>query len=473
MMFSFDDTIVAIASAADPAPRGVIRLSGENLATVLHAAFPEVRRHLWQREQRPHSLPIALPIGQGQEVEGRLLVWPGTRSYTRQPSAELHLLGAPVLLQLGVEAFCRAGARLAKPGEFTLRAFLAGRIDLTQAEAVLGLIDAESESAFQTALRQSAGGLAQPFACLREEIVDLLAELEATLDFIDQDIEFISRQDLVRKLQASARAAERLRGQIASRRELARPLTVVLAGAPNAGKSSLFNRIAGSDLAITSPEAGTTRDALGCRVASHGVVWELFDTAGMEQTAVKDPAGSPYSGIPVRSVSEAELELAAQSQTLSRIESADILLWCQPVSEVGAIRTAKWRPDVRQATQIIQVATKADQAEAGVLPAEWVGTSAKSGWGVDLLLARIADTAANAGWGAGEVMPVTAVRCAEQVQLMVEALDRAHLAAAEGWGEELVAAELRVALDNLGQIAGTVYNDEILGRIFSRFCIGK
>jgi tRNA modification GTPase len=193
----------------------------------------------------------------------------------------------------------------------------------------------------------------------------------------------------------------------------------------------------------------------------------------MEQTAVKDPAGSPYSGIPVRSVSEAELELAAQSQTLSRIESADILLWCQPVSEVGAIRTAKWRPDVRQATQIIQVATKADQAEAGVLPAEWVGTSAKSGWGVDLLLARIADTAANAGWGAGEVMPVTAVRCAEQVQLMVEALDRAHLAAAEGWGEELVAAELRVALDNLGQIAGTVYNDEILGRIFSRFCIGK
>jgi tRNA modification GTPase len=167
------------------------------------------------------------------------------------------------------------------------------------------------------------------------------------------------------------------------------------------------------------------------------------------------------------------LELAAQSQTLSRIESADILLWCQPVSEVGALRTAKWRPDVRQATQIIQVATKADEAVAGVLPADWVGTSAITGWGVDLLLDRIADTATNAGWGAGEVMPVTAVRCAEQVQSLVEALDRAHLAAAEGWGEELVAAELRVALDNLGQIAGTVYNDEILGRIFSRFCIGK
>ena len=472
MTIALDDTIVAIASAPDPAPRGVIRLSGESLSAVLQAAFPESGGALGSISARPSSLPAALPIGENQTLPGRLLVWPTTRSYTRQPSAEFHTLGAPVLLHLGVEALCRAGARLARPGEFTLRAFLAGRIDLTQAEAVLGLIDAESESAFQTALRQSSGGLALPFAHLRDELVDLLAELEATLDFIDQDIEFISRAALVNKLKAAEHAASRLRGQISNRRELAKPVTVVLAGAPNAGKSSLFNRIAGDDLAIISPEAGTTRDALRCRIRQAGTFWELFDTAGLEdKRASQEFQREPESFKPEDSL--AAVSAAAQTQTATRLDAADILIWCVPASEVDATAAGGTIPALRQSTQLLQVATKLDELTTASLPPGWLGTSSATGQGVELLVARVSELAAQAGLSGGEVMPATAVRCAEQVQSMVEALARSRQAAEEGWGEELVAAELRVALDNLGQIAGTVYNDEILGRIFSRFCIGK
>lgn len=473
MTVSLDDTIVAIASAVDPAPRGVIRLSGETLRGVLESAFPGCLFSPEPRRKLAYSLPVMLPIGQGQELPGRLLVWPGTRSYTRQPSAEFHLLGAPVLMQLAVEAFCRAGARLANPGEFTLRAFLAGRIDLTQAEAVLGLIDAESEAAFQTALRQSAGGLALPFARLRDELIDLLAELEATLDFIDQDIEFISQLELVTKLQTAVQAALKLRSQISSQRSLVKPAVVVLAGAPNAGKSSLFNRLAGLDLAITSPEAGTTRDALRCRLETGGSSWELFDTAGVEESIGRNPGqlSPPLTGSNAEFL--AEVAAAAQAQTRAQIESADIVLWCVPAADFQAGRTPEGLSDLRETTQLVQVATKLDQAERASLPAEWIGTSAATGAGVDLLVARVAELVANVGVGGSEVMPVTSVRCAEQIAAIVDSLERGRMAAEEGWGEELVAAELRVALDNLGQIAGTVYNDEILGRIFSRFCIGK
>lgn len=470
MVYSISDTIVAVASAADPAPRGIIRLSGETCREVLCSAFPELATACPGSGQRPWSTKLSLPIGGQQVAAGRLLVWPGRSSYTRQPAAEFHLLGAPVLLQLAVEAFCRAGARLANPGEFTLRAFLSGRIDLTQAEAVLGLIDAESESAFQTALRQSSGGLAAPFVRLRDELMDLLAELEATLDFIDQDIEFISRAELEQKIRGAEQSAGDLASQIASRRELVKPAEVVLAGAPNAGKSSLFNRMVGSELAITSPLAGTTRDSLRCRMESRNQVWELFDTAGLEPIAPRRSETEESSS----GESSAEISAAAQSLACSQARTADVLVWCVPAAEVINGLIPQVPLELQQVTRVVRVATKIDQLGEEKVPAPWLATSSLSGAGIELLLKRLSELAAESGLGGNsEVMPATAVRCAEQIRFVVEALGRARTAAAEGWGEELVAAELRTALDSLGQIAGTVYNEEILGRIFSRFCIGK
>ncbi len=471
MNFSLDDTIVAIASPPGAGSRGIIRLSGENLVEIVRRVFPRVGPELERAPSGNRVHDVCLELLPGEPVSGRLLLWPTHQSYTRQPSAELHLLGAPVLLNLAVEAFCQAGARLANRGEFTLRAFLAGRIDLTQAEAVLGIIDAESDRDFQTALRQSSGGLAEPFQKLREQLIDLLAELEATLDFIDQDIEFISRGDLTDKLEQAESAAVALQGQIRGRRELVTTPTIVLVGEPNAGKSSLFNRLAGSELAIVSPQAGTTRDSLRCRLNLGGVEVELIDTAGLEEVA---GAMSAAGDQPTPELSVENIAAAAQAQTEQRTASADIVLWCVPATELaGGSAGRKMPPSRRSASQLLLVATKCDELPGVSLPPSWVLTSAETKAGVDLLLTHLARAVQATNSLEAEVMPVTALRCHEQIRMIVDALGQCRQLACQPGGEELIAAELRVALDNLGQIAGTVYNDEILGRIFSRFCIGK
>jgi tRNA modification GTPase len=471
MGLNLDDVIVAISSSPGPAARGVIRLSGEQLLEVLNRLFPSVDFSLRWTRGSPFAEAASLDLGLGQSIAGKLLVWPTHRSYTRQPSAEFHTLGSAVILNLAVEAAGIAGARLANRGEFTLRAFLAGRIDLTQAEAVLGLIDAESEESFQVALRQSSGGLATPFSELRHVIIDVLAEIEATLDFIDQDIEFISRDSLVQKLQQAIDQVRLLQSQIFDRGELTETGTVVLVGDPNAGKSSLFNRIAGASLAIVSPQAGTTRDALRCRVEYGNQIFELLDTAGLEgSNSSKDDFPNAPGGSD--STASSEVEVAAQRHTHRRLREADVVVWCVPLRQLRQ-ESLRVRPVARQGSQLLRVATQADLAADVDLPANWIATSAMTGAGVDILLERIAEALWAKNSSGTEVMPATAVRCRESVRAIGASLEQALNAAIHGWGEELVAAELRVALDNLGQIAGTVYNDEILGRIFSRFCIGK
>lgn len=469
MIFSLDDTIAAIASAPGAAPRGVIRLSGDGLRKVLERAFPAAEIAAIWNAGRAVAVEAVMPLSEPgepaeQSLAGQLLVWPSQQSYTRQTSAEFHLLGAPVLLSLALKALCAAGARLAQPGEFTLRAFLAGRIDLTQAEAVLGMIDAESSAEFQVALKQSSGGLAVPFRELRERLADLVAELEATLDFIDQDIEFISRDHLLQQLEEASTQARSLEEQIDSRGQPLERRTVVLAGQPNAGKSSLFNYLVGSEQAIISSLAGTTRDSLCCQMEVGGQRWELFDTAGLDPS---NERGSRDSDPQI------EIELAASTQTLSRLEQAEIVVWCVPARQLVTGQPPDELPPVRESARVVQVATQSDLLAPAVLPSGWLECSAKTGQGVDLLLERIVDELAISQRGSTEVMPLTARRCGESIRSIVISLDRAREAAVHGWGEELIAAELRVALDNLGEIAGTVYNDEILGRIFSRFCIGK
>ena len=185
-MWPLEETIVGLASAAGGAPRGVLRMSGPNLLTCLEACFQLSDGYGLPRRQAqvvPSMLRLQPPFA---ALPGELYVWPGTRSYTRQPSAEFHTLGAPPLLAAAMETVCRHGARLAQPGEFTLRAFLAGRLDLTQAEAVLGVIDAEDRQALDTALGQLAGGLSRPLDSLRNHLLDLLADLEAGLDFVEE-----------------------------------------------------------------------------------------------------------------------------------------------------------------------------------------------------------------------------------------------------------------------------------------------
>lgn len=455
MSLAVDDTIVALASAPGGSYEGILRLSGPAAVHVLS--------RLWVGEKlaSKHSVVVAGGLSFASSssdvlIPATLYWWPTARSYTRQPLAELYLPGSPPLLDLAIRSLCESGARLARPGEFTLRAFLAGRLDLAQAEAVLGVIEARDSTELQTALTQLAGGLSGQLAELRNQLLDLLAHLEAGLDFVDEDIEFISREELRTQVASAARAVSQIAAQLQTRNESsASAPRVVLVGEPNAGKSSLLNALAGSSAAIVSPVAGTTRDYLVRLLTIGEQRIQMIDTAGVEQAAADSP-------------------VAAAAQTLGhgQHERADLQLLCidssQPLSTWSREQLTRDHAIAR-----IIVWTKCDEATnfaSAASPALF--TSAKTGQGLDGLRAAIV-AALQQPASETLVVPSTAIRASASLHAAAAALTTATELAANNASEEWIAAELRLALDELGQILGTVYTDDILDRVFSRFCIGK
>ena len=462
MSLAIDDTIVALASAAGGSHEGIIRVSGPAVVDVLKQVFENDAGLGELDSKRPIVLNGHLRIASDTRPQDVLLpaivyLWPTARSYTRQPLAEVYLPGSPPLLDLAIRSLCRFGARLARPGEFTLRAFLAGRLDLTQAEAVLGVIDAQDGVSLQSALTQLSGGLSHPLANLRNQLLDLLAHLEAGLDFVDEDIEFISRSELQQQVTAAAAAVQSIVDQLKSRSETsASAPRVVLYGEPNAGKSSLLNALAGTSAAIVSPVAGTTRDYLVRLVTIDNQQLQLVDTAGVEEVSAVDA-------------------IAADAQSLgqSQHQQADLQLLCIDVSSP----MSSWSQNELAKTSLIPrivVGTKSDQAgsDFSCLPSPALLTSAVTEKGLNELRRAIV-AALRKSTGEIPVVATTALRCTAGLQAAATALAAAADLATSGASDEWIAAELRLALDELGQVIGAVYTDDILDRVFSRFCIGK
>jgi tRNA modification GTPase len=456
-MHHVDDTIAAIASPPGGALRGVVRISGPQVIACLKRCFRAAEDGDLSRIRHasvlPGTLQIAPPVG---ALQCDLYLWPNERSYTKQPSAELHTIGAPPLLEAALQTLCDAGARLAEPGEFTMRAFLAGRLDLTQAEAVLGVIDARNRGELRVALSQLAGGLAAPLNELRSQLLDLLAHLEAGLDFVEEDIEFIARGELRRQLDGAAELVSRIESQLSTRAERGGVPRVVLVGWPNVGKSSLFNALAGDSAAIVSHLAGTTRDYLSRAVIVDGVELLLIDTAGVETL---DPRGDDV-------VAEAQKMMAGQNA------QADLQLFCidstRPINawEEAELEAPTPRPR-------LVVLTKTDARRAPTLGVSGIETSSRTRAGLGALrqaLRRRIESLAGREYLA---VAGTATRCRESLRLAAECLRRASGLARDALGEELVAAEIRSTLEELGKVVGAVHTDDILDRIFSRFCIGK
>jgi len=449
-----DDTIAAMACAPGGAYRGVVRLSGPQVVTCLAACFRSGSgtepAAVSAASVLPGSLSVGDPLG---DVPCDLYLWPGPRSYTRQSVAELHTIGSPPLLQAILRAVCQAGARLAAPGEFTLRAFLAGRLDLTQAEAVLAVIDAGSRTELDVALRQLAGGLAGPLQRLRDRLMDLLAHVEAGLDFADEDIEFITAEDLRRRLDESSDEIAQLAAQVSSRGHADEQFRVVLMGWPNVGKSSLMNALLGEPAALVSQRAGTTRDYLARPANIHSLHCRLIDTAGWETGA-----GGP-------------LTEAAQTLSGQQAGQAHVQLFCLDATRHLNAWEREMLATPPPASRIL-VLTKTDGLRSTDLHLDAVQTSSLTGAGLAELRQAIYRCIAD-GLKSTDVVAGTVLRCGESLRQAAGAVQRARQAAANAAGEELVAAEVRVALDELAQVVGAVYTEDILDRIFSRFCIGK
>ncbi|MEN6494393.1 MAG: GTPase [Thermoguttaceae bacterium] len=455
-----DDTIAAIASPPGGGARGILRISGPGARDCVMRTFRRSDETVPETGILAVRLPEALVgwitlDGAASRLPCELYYWPTHRSFTGEPVAEIHTLGSPPLLEAALRQVCSTGARMAEPGEFTLRAFLAGRLDLTQAEAVLGVIDAADPRELQVALTQLAGGLAGPLHELRDQLLDLLAQLEAGFDFADEDLPFISAEELQQQVTAAAGTIARLADQMASRRDATALVRVVLRGWPNTGKSSLFNALAERDGAIVSDIPGTTRDYLTAELALDGVKCLLVDTAGVELLAA-DPSGG--------------LQEAAQTVTERQTRQAQVQILCldstRPLNPWEAAQVT------RDGQAPLLVLTKTDAPRRTDLVPHAVETSSVTGQGLDLVRRRLRDRVLAAQASGGEVVAGTAARCRESLRLAGQCLERAGELAHLG-GEELVAAEVRVALEELGKVVGTVYTEDVLDRIFSRFCIGK
>lgn len=480
MSYHPDDTICAIGTAAGGAPRGMIRISGPNSISIVTQLFePADNGPPPDRVRHATALPGRMRIelnSSSHRLPCDLFLWPNQRSYTREPVAELHTIGSAPLLQAVLSTVCRAGARLAEPGEFTLRAFLAGRLDLTQAEAVLGVIDAAGADELDAALAQLAGGLARPLHQLREDLLQLLAELEAGLDFVDEDIRFVSQQEVLERLQTAGELLEDVASQMASRHATTHKQQVAIVGPPNVGKSSLFNSVvnrfgvrAGSSrgqptAALVSPQRGTTRDYLTATISLDGVQCELVDTAGVE---INDG-----------NLAAPSIDSAAQSFAIERRKRATIRACCIAAPDVAASGAASNSPSGIDCELV--VLTKSDLTSRALPPAiiphevPVVVTSSHTGEGLAEFCSAVRKLLTHeAAPQRGQFIAATAERCGESIRLSANALHAAAEIVKSSAGDELAAAELRGALTELGKVVGAVYTDDLLDRIFKTFCIGK
>lgn len=447
------EPIAAIATAPGRGAVGIVRISGSGLAALAHELCgrnlaPRVATYL------PFRDVLGAPIDQG------LAIWfPAPHSYTGEDVLELQGHGGTVVLQLLLARCLQAGAaiglRLARPGEFTERAFLNDKLDLAQAEAVADLIDASTQAAARGAVRSLSGEFSEAIARTRDALIHLRMLVEATLDFPEEDIDFLQRDDAAGQLAAITQSIAQVRDKATQGALLRDGLRIVIAGQPNAGKSSLLNALAGEELAIVTPIAGTTRDKVQQTLQIEGVPLHVVDTAGLRE------GGD-------------DVERIGIARAWDEIAQSDVVLFLHDLTRQSdpAYRAADAAIEARLPKGVarIDVWNKSDVSAIKPPNEDGLTLSALTGAGLDALRRRLLDIA---GWhSVPEGVFLARERHLQALEQVADHLLRAADQLRSGT-TDLMAEELRLAQNALNQITGEFTSDDLLGEIFARFCIGK
>ena len=445
------DTIVAIATAPGRGGIGIVRVSGRDcrhIAEGLLGRVPAPRI----AELHPFRDADGEPID-----EGIALYFPGPASFTGEDVLELQGHGGPVVMDLLLGRVLELGARAAEPGEFTQRAFLNEKLDLAQAEAVADLIDSGSTQAARAALRSLQGEFSSQVHDLSESVLELRMWVEAAIDFPEEEVDFLGDRALGARM-------ESIRARFAEIAETARQgrllrdgLTIVIAGRPNAGKSSLLNRLAGYDAAIVTPVPGTTRDVLRERIEIDGLPLHVLDTAGLRE--------SPDE-VEVEGIRRAHREIERADRVLFVVDAADAQAVAAIDADLAALPTAAPRTVVLNKVDRIDGTAR---LEGGDTPRLWL--SASTGAGLELLRQHLKDCAGFHPAGTGALS--ARARHLDALRRARAHVEEAHRLLTQRHAGELVAQELTDAQRALGEITGEVTSEDLLGRIFGSFCIGK
>ena len=451
------DTIAAIATPLGFGGVGIIRLSGPAVPTLAQALLGSLPPPRMARRGR-----FCDAAGAAID-EGLALYFPAPRSFTGEDVLELQGHGGPVVLDLLLARCLSLGARLARPGEFSERAFLNGKLDLAQAEAVADLIASSSAAAARAAMASFQGAFSEAVNGLAEAVIRLRVYIEAAIDFPDEEVDFLADAEIGRQLDALRERLAQLQAQAGQGRLLRDGLTVVIAGPPNAGKSSLLNALSGDETAIVSAHAGTTRDVLRTQIVIDGLPLHVVDTAGLREG--HDP-------VEQEGIRRARAAVAQADRVLFVLDHSQLPPGPPPMP-ADLLR----QHDLPADLPVTVIHNKIDlteaapglQAAAGAVPA--LRISVATGAGLDVLRAHLKDCAGYIGSGTGVFSARR--RHLDALTRAATHLDLADVRLRHDRAGELAAEELRLAHDALGEITGSFTSDDLLGRIFASFCIGK
>jgi tRNA modification GTPase len=449
----WDDTIVALATAPGVAAIGVIRISGKNTFSIVSTLFPSKVLSA----QPTHTIHVGL-LKDGSEVidEVVLSLFKGPKSYTGEDTIEISGHGSPFVQEQIINACVKYGARIAKPGEFTQRSFLNGKMDLTQAESVADLIAANTKASQKTALHNIRGGFSNELQQMRDQLIQFASLIELELDFATEDVEFADREKFYALIKQIDRTTNNLISSFQLGNVIKNGVSVAIIGKPNAGKSTLLNCLLNEERAIVSDIAGTTRDTIEEQININGVIFRIIDTAG------------------IRNESKDVIENIGIERSLEKMKSADLVLYIFDVNTENTESISQQEMFFKESSiNYLMVANKTDISfSASSQNNQFINISAKQQSGVDALKEKIYQVTVNNPVNTDNTI-VTNVRHLQSLQQIKNSVLEILQGLDNQLPGDLLAIEIRTCLFHLGEITGEITNEDKLDYIFSKFCIGK